>query len=176
MSEEQTQQPGPKESFSDHYETLRRIATEYMRREGDPQTLQATELLHEAFLRLSRSGGTPWSDETHFRAIVARVMRQVLVDRARARKTAKRGHLKLTLGVVDGAVEPELTLDLIALDTAIEKVAAIDSRVARMIELRFFGGFRVVELAREFGISERDARREWEWARAVLREQLQNPE
>src|SRR5213083_460357 len=122
------------------YNELRRVAAAYMRRERPGQTLQATALVHEAYLRLA-DAGTPWKDERHFVGIAARSMRQILVERARARGAQKRWGGLDRVSLVDsliGATGEEAMLP--ALDEALTRLEAIDPEQARIIELRFFGG------------------------------------
>src|SRR5437773_12416701 len=150
------------------YHELRRLAAAYMRRERPGQTLQATALVHEAFLRLA-SAGTPWTDKRHFVGIAARSMRQILVERARARGAQKRWAGLDRVSMSDSlavAADPEGMLP--ALDEALERLEAIDSEQARIVELRFFVGLSIDEAADALGISPATLKRRWTLARAWL--------
>src|SRR5206468_456885 len=135
------------------YNELRRIAAAYMRRERPGQTLQPTALVHEAFLRLA-GAGTPWTDKRHFVGIAARSMRQILVERARARGAQKRwaGINRVTLS--DSLAVAAVNEDMLpALDEALTRLEAVDAEQARIVELRFFAGFTIEEAADALGMS-----------------------
>ena len=154
------------------YAELRRLAARALSRERPDHTLQPTALVHEAFLRLH--GGRPAScgDRLHFLSLAARLMRCILVDHARSRNAARRGHGALKLPL-DGIAEPMASpVDLLDLDAALSELAAVDSRKARVIELRFFGGLSVEETAAVVGVSERTVKREWQISRAWLRREI----
>lgn len=157
------------------YDELRRLAAGYIRRERPGQTLQATALVHEAFLRLVKPGDPPWNGRTHFLAIAAVSMRQILVDRARRRHAAKRGgHAeRITL---DDTMLPAPTdgagVDLVALDRALTDLTALDPQQARIVELRYFGGLTVEETAEVVGVSPATVKRHWTLARAFLKKTL----
>ena len=143
------------------YDELRRIARAQMRRERPGQTLDATALVHEAWLRLG--GGTAAAgDRAHFLGIAARLMRQILVERARARHAAKRGGHR------------ERVTDVLALDQALERLASLDPMNARLVELRFFGGLTVEEAAEALDISPATLKRRWALARAFLLRELES--
>jgi len=154
------------------YDELRRIAAAYMRRERPGQTLQATALVNEAYLRLA-GAGTPWHDKQHFVGIAARSMRQILIERARARGAQKRWagldrvSLSESLAV---AGDPEAMLP--ALDDALERLARIDAEQARIVELRYFAGLSIEETADALGISPATLKRRWALARAWLFREL----
>ena len=159
------------------YNELRRLAASYLRRERPGQTLQATALVHEAYVRLIGEKAHNWQNRTHFLAIAALSMRQILVQRARARKAAKRGgdpeRITLDERVVaapTGAGVEEI--DLVALDAALEKLAALNERQARIVELRYFGGLSVEEAAEVLDISPATVKRDWLVARAWLHREL----
>lgn len=168
------------------YDELRRLAGNYLRHERPGQTLQATALVHEAFLRLSKEKNQPWKNRTHFLAIAALSMRQILVQRARARHAEKRGGgaEKITLdeSVMEGNSlsrrSPEGEggrgggVDVLALDTALEKLAALDPQQAKIVELRYFGGMTVEEVAESLDISPATVKRHWTVARAWLHKEL----
>jgi RNA polymerase sigma-70 factor, ECF subfamily len=155
------------------YNELRRLAAGFLRREPPGQTLQPTALVHEAYLRLMRDAELSWQNRAHFFGIAARSMRQILVDRARARRTAKRGggQMKVTL-------DPELmaadarTFDLEALDAALTRLAAFDAELAHIVEIRFFGGLSVEEAAEALHVSPATIKRRWSLARAWLAREL----
>lgn len=154
------------------YAELRRVAGAYMRRERPGQTLQATALVHEAYLRLARAGA-PWHDERHFVGIAARAMRQILVERARARGAQKRwggmNRVAITESLVAAANEDAM---LPALDQALERLEAIDTEQARIVELRYFVGLSIEETADALGISPATLKRRWSLARAWLFREL----
>lgn len=157
------------------YDELRRLAASYMRRERPGQTLQATALVHEAYVRLVRPGDQPWHGRTHFLAIAALSMRQVLVDRARRRGAAKRGGggQRITLDEsLLAAPQPGAGVDLVALDAALTDLAALDPQQARIVELRYFGGLTVEETAEIVGVSPATVKRHWTLARAYLKKAL----
>ena len=130
------------------YQELRRLAGHYVRGERPDLTLQPTALVHEAYVRLLREANTSWQNRAHFSAIAANAMRQILVEQARAHKALKRGgdHLRVTL-VEDTAASPQGDPDVEALDEALEALAALEPRQARLVELRYFGGLTIEEAA-----------------------------
>jgi len=150
------------------YNELRRLAAAYMRRERPGQTLQATALVHEAYLRLANAGA-PWNDERHFVGIAARSMRQILVERARARGAQKRWAGLNRVSLSDSlavATDPESMLP--ALDEALTRLEAIDPEQARIVDLRFFAGLSIEEAADALGMSPATLKRRWSLARAWL--------
>ena len=154
------------------YDELRRVAAAFMRRERPGQTLQATALVHEAYLRLAHAGA-PWNDKRHFVGIAARSMRQILVERARARGARKRWGGMNRVSITDSlalAADPETMLP--ALDEAIAKLEQIDPEQARIVELRYFAGMSVEEAAEAMGISPATLKRRWALARAWLFREL----
>jgi len=154
------------------YNELRRVAAAYMRRERPGQTLQATALVHEAYLRLA-DAGTPWTDRRHFVGIAARSMRQILVERARARGAQKRWGALNRVSITDSlqlAADPESMLP--ALDEAIDRLEKIDPEQAKIVELRYFAGMSVEEAADAMGISPATLKRRWSLARAWLFREL----
>ncbi|MEK7863561.1 MAG: ECF-type sigma factor, partial [Chloroflexota bacterium] len=154
------------------YDELRRLAAAYMRRERPGQTIQATALVHEAYIRLARAG-TPWHDERHFVGIAARSMRQILVERARARGAQKRwgalDRVSLHESLAHGSAEDAM---LPALDEALTKLDEIDPEQARIIELRFFAGLSIEEAAEALEMSPATLKRRWALARAWLFREL----
>ena len=148
---------------------LHRLAHHYMRRESPGRTLQTTALVNEAYLRLVEQKQVHWKNRAHFFALSAQLMRRILVDRARSRRYAKRGGGAQRISFDETMVfSPERGADLIALDEALEKLAAIDARKSKVVELRFFGGLSVDETAEALGISAVTVMREWSMAKAWL--------
>ena len=158
------------------YDELRRLAAGYLRRERKGQTLQATALVHEAYVRLINPGERPWTGRTHFLAIAALSMRQVLVDRARRHAAAKRGGAARQQVTLDEALLPARDggqgPDLLALDRALDDLAALDPLQARIVELRYFGGLTVEETAEAVHLSPATVKRHWTIARAFLKRAL----
>ncbi len=155
------------------YDELRRIAARYMRRERRGQTIQATALVHEAYLRLLKDRSPDWQNRAHFLAIAATSMRQILVERARARTAAKRGGQAERITLDEAMLpSPGGAPDLEAIDQALTRLAALDPAQARIVELRFFGGLTVEEAAAALDISPATLKREWSIARAWLRREL----
>jgi RNA polymerase sigma factor (TIGR02999 family) len=154
------------------YGELRRLAASFLRREHPGQTLQATALVHEAYLRLA-AGARPWTDRRHFVGIAARAMRQILVERARARGAAKRWasleRVTLTDALAMGAEQDAL---LPAVDEALARLETLDPEQARIVELRFFLGLSNEEAADALGISPATLKRRWALARAWLFREL----
>jgi RNA polymerase sigma factor (TIGR02999 family) len=158
------------------YQELRDLAAHYIRRERPDHTLQPTALVHEAYMRLAghvEQHGADWRDRAHFFGVAARVMRQVLVDHARAHQAAKRGSGQARVTLSEGVriVEDE-TVDLLALDVALTRLASLDADQARLVELRFFAGLTVEETAEVVGRSSTSVKREWRAARAWLHREL----
>lgn len=154
------------------YGELHRIAVNAMRREADGHTLQPTELVDEAFVRLVGPHGGPWQNRSHFYAIAAQTIRRILIDHARHRRRAKRDHgLRITLDESLGEDAGD-SLDLIALDDALQQLDTLAPRQARVVELRFFGGLEVDETAEVLGVSPATVKRDWTFARAFLLQQL----
>ncbi|MGD9902089.1 MAG: ECF-type sigma factor [Vicinamibacterales bacterium] len=158
------------------YPELKRIARALMRRERGGHTLQPTAVLHEAFVRLVGQADVQWQDRSHFLGVATRAMRQVLVDHARRRHAAKRGSdgVRVTLdeGLVAGGSP---SLDLLALDQALDRYAQLDPRGARVAELRVFGGLTVAETAAHLGVSARTVDGDWSVARMWLARELTSP-
>jgi RNA polymerase sigma factor (TIGR02999 family) len=153
---------------------LRRLARTYMRRERRGHTLQTTALVNEAFLRLTGARSIGWQDRAHFLGIAARLMRRVLVDHARARGYRKRGGDVQRVTLDEGLVaSPEPRLDVVALDRALESLAAVDARKSQVIELRFFGGLSVEETAEVLHVSPDTVKRDWRLAKLWLLRELE---
>lgn len=164
----------PEELLPLVYDELRRLAQGYMQNENVSHTLQATALVHEAYIRLVDWEKVSWQNRSHFFAVAASVMRKILVDHAREKKAQKRDFgQKLAL---DEAISfsPAQEVDLIDLDEALENLAKYDEMQARVVELRFFGGLTIEETAHALGISPATVKREWTVAKAWLYQRLKN--
>jgi RNA polymerase sigma factor (TIGR02999 family) len=153
------------------YDQLRRIARHHLRGEHAGHTLQTSELINEAYLKLVEQS-VSWQSRAHFFGIAARLMRQVLVDYARSRQRLKRGgdRQQISLTAVEG--EQEQAADLLALNAALETLAEVDLQKSRIVELRFFGGLTIEETAQVMGISTPTVERGWRAARAWLQTEL----
>ena len=151
------------------YPELRRLAQRYMRREHSAHTLQTSALINEAYLRLVDQQGVEWQDRAHFFAVAAQVMRHILIDHARSSHYAKRGagarHVPLDETAV---ISAERAAEFVALDDALTRLASIDSRKSQIVELRFFGGLTVDEIAEVMKLSQITIKREWRSAKAWL--------
>lgn len=155
------------------YGELRRLAGSYLRRERADHTLQSTALVHEAFLRLVNQREVQWKSRAHFYAIAAQMIRRILVDHARAQQAEKRGSGAIKLELDDAmAIAPEQGLDLLGLDAALERLAKMDERQGRIVELRFFAGLSIEETAEVMELSPATIKREWSLARAWLYREL----
>jgi RNA polymerase sigma-70 factor (ECF subfamily) len=153
---------------------LRRLARAYMGKERRGHTLQTTALVNEAFLRLTDARRVRWQDRAHFLGISARLMRRVLVDHARARGYRKRAGDRQRVTLHEGlAVSADPALDVVALDRALEALAAVDARKSRVIELRFFGGLSVEETAEVLHVSPDTIKRDWRLAKLWLLRELE---
>ncbi len=151
------------------YEELRAIAGGYLRQERVNHTLQPTALVHEAYARLADLSSAPWSNAAHFRAIAAKVMRQVLVDHARKHGSLKRGgdQVRVTLSG-QPTPDPTMELDVLELDEAMDELRELHERKARVVELIFFGGMTHREVAQVIGVSQKTIEADWYAARAWL--------
>lgn len=159
------------------YDELRRVARKYLRRESPDQTLQPTELVHEAYMRLVDQTRVTWQNRAHFFGIAAQQMRRILVDRARARKADKRGGDISLLAFDEAHVAPrgQRPVDLLALDEALERLAKMDERKARVVEMRFFAGLREEEIAECLNVSTKTVERDWQMAKLWLYRELASP-
>jgi RNA polymerase sigma-70 factor (ECF subfamily) len=156
------------------YDELRRVARGALRRERNNHTLQPTALVHEAFLRLIDQGQVNWQNRAHFFGAAARLMRQILVNHAEARRAAKRGGSEEPLSLTEiDALVAEQTIDLIALNEALNTLERLDPRQVRIVELRYFSGLSNDEIAEATGLSSATIKREWSTARAWLRRELE---
>ena len=151
------------------YDELRRLARRQLFSGPPGATVSATELVHEVYLKLARSGGAPPRDRAHLLAVAARAMRQILVDAARRRTAGKRGGdmPPVTLNDEVHGADPRLA-EILAVDDSLDALARLDPRLGRLIELRFFAGLSVEETAAALGVSDRTVKREWRKARAYL--------
>ena len=151
------------------YEELRRLAGHYMALERSAHSLQATALVHEAYLRLIDQRQVRWQGRAHFFALASRMMRRIFVDYARSRHYAKRGGAARRVSLDEAMiVSEEKTQDVVALDEALTRLAAIDFRKSQVVELRYFGGLSMEEIAKVLKISAVTVRRDWSTARAWL--------
>ena len=161
--------------FDDVYAEIRRLAATQLRREYQQNTLSATGLVHEAYLKLAKSAPT-WNGRGHFFGIAAHAMRQILVDHARSRNADKRGgdwqRLTLTTSLAGVEARPEDALDVIALNDALTELAALDARQAEIVELRYFAGLSIEETAQAMNLSPATIKREWSVAMLFLKRAL----
>ena len=157
------------------YEELRKLATSRMSRESAGQTLQPTALVHEAFMRLvGNDTGQEWDNRGHFFAAAAEAMRRILIDNARKRNSLKQGGDKARHDIrsEDAVLNPDDSETLLALDEALTRLAAADPELARMVELRYFTGLTIEETAKVLGVSPRTTKRNWAYARAWLKREM----
>ena len=155
------------------YDELRRLAHQYMRREKPGHTLQTSALVNEAYVRLVDQGEIQWKGRAHFFGIAARLMRQILVDRARRRNFAKRGGGAIRVSLNEATtVAQEQSASVIALDDALKNLEKTDQRKSRIVELRFFGGMSIEETAEVLKVSPGTVMRDWTFARAWLRNEM----
>ena len=152
------------------YGELRRLAGSYLRRERSNHTLQSTALVHEAFMRMVNQHDVQWKNRAHFFAIAAQMIRRILVDYARSQHAEKRGSgaVKLALDEALATPQAESDLDLLGLNDALDRLAALDERQSRIVELRFFAGLSIEETAEVMHLSPASIKREWQSARAWL--------
>lgn len=154
---------------------LHRIARHYMRRENPGHTLQTTALVNEAYFRLIDQKSVRWQNRAHFFGIAAQIMRRILLNYARDRQRAKRGGKAVQVSLSEVAVmTPEKSDELIALDESLERLALIDERKCRVVELRYFGGLSVEETAEVLGISPITVARDWKMAKAWLAREIRH--
>jgi RNA polymerase sigma factor (TIGR02999 family) len=162
------------------YDDLRRVARSHLRRERPGHSLQATALVHEVFLRLVDVDRMTLKNRMHFFALSARLMRQILVDHARRQRATKRGSgaMGISLNEASGAAAPASpsSVDVLALDEALDTLSSLDLRQCRVVELRFFAGLNIPETADALGVSTATVEREWAMAKAWLHQQLSTPQ
>jgi RNA polymerase sigma factor (TIGR02999 family) len=155
------------------YDEFRKLAATSLQRESPGHTLQPTALVNEVYLKLVDQTKTDWQGRTHFFAVGAQAMRRILVDHARSKKRAKRGGGRQRISLDEElTLSPQRDEDLLALDEALETLAKRDERQAKIVELRFFGGLSIKEVAHLLGVSERTIGKEWTMIRAWLRREL----
>lgn len=155
------------------YDELRRLARRYMRKERQDHTLQATALVHEAYLKLVRQRAVDWQSRSHFFGIAAQLMRRILVDHARNHLREKRGGIKEILPLDEALVfSPERSEELMKLDEALDRLSKLDARQSRIVELRYFGGMSVEETSEVLGVSPKTVKRDWSVAKAWLHGEL----
>jgi RNA polymerase sigma factor (TIGR02999 family) len=156
------------------YQDLRRVARRCLAGQRIDHTLQSTALVHEAYLRLAGHDRAHWQNRHHFFAVAAQAMRRILVDHARKHRAAKRGGGSVKLALDDAMALPQpRELDLVALDAALKALAILDPRQSHVVELRFFGGLSIEDVAKVLGISPATVKREWATARSWLYAELQ---
>jgi RNA polymerase sigma-70 factor, ECF subfamily len=158
------------------YDELRKLARHYMARERAGQTLQATALVNEVYLRLMKEKTHAWQNRAHFCAIAAGAMREILVERARARAAAKRGGSRVRVSFEKVLfVKEAASIDFLALHEALNRLSALDPQLARIVELRFFGGLSVEEAAEVLDSSPATIKRSWRLAKSWLKHELEKP-
>lgn len=153
------------------YDDLRRLASNYMKNERSDHTLQATALVHEAYMRLVDWQNVSWQNRAHFFSVAAQVMRKILIDHARSTNAKKRGGQKL---VLDDAISlpDSVGIDILALEEALQTLERNDPRQAKIVEMRFFGGLSIQDTAYLLGVSEATVRRDWTFAKAWFQREL----
>lgn len=156
------------------YEELHRQASRYLRKERQGHTLQTTALIHEAYLKLIGINEIEWQNRNHFFALASTAMRRILVDYARERNRDKRGGAAENLPLDEGLMisSNEKSVDLIALDEALNRLAKLDERQARVVELRYFSGLSIDETAEVLGVSNATVRLDWNLAKAWLKQEI----
>ncbi|MCL4864537.1 MAG: sigma-70 family RNA polymerase sigma factor [Gemmatimonadales bacterium] len=153
------------------YDELRKLASSYLRGERSDHTLQTTGLVHEAYLKLVDQRRTAWKNRHHFFGIAAQAMRRILVDHARRRRSAKRDVGRATT-LDEQVVGTRVDEDILAVDAALDRLALVDARQVRIVELRYFGGLTIEETAEALGVSPPTVKRDWLLARAWLQREL----
>jgi RNA polymerase sigma factor (TIGR02999 family) len=155
------------------YDEFRALARHYLAQERANHTLQPTALVHEAYMKLVDQTRVDWQGKSHFFAVAAQAMRRILVDHARSRQREKRGGGRARVMLDEAvALSPQKDEDVLALDEALEKLAKVDPRQAKIVELRFFGGLSVEEVAEALHVSKRTVEGDWTFARAWLSREL----
>lgn len=158
------------------YNELHRLAQGYMARERPGHSLQPTALVNEAYVRMVDATNVDWKDRAHFFAVCARMMRRILIDRARARAYQKRGGGEAALSLDESlAAAADKDAELVALDEALTRLAAVDARKSRVVELRFFTGLGVEDIAAALNVSPETVMRDWKMAKAWLYRELKGP-
>jgi RNA polymerase sigma factor (TIGR02999 family) len=154
------------------YDELRRVARRHLAGQRRGHSLQTVDLVNEAYLKLAHAGGAGWKDRAHFVAVASRAMRCILVDHARRRGYAKRGRNPIRVTLTDGEGPDPASAEIVAVHEALGRLADLDPRKGRIVELRYFGGLGDEEIAAVVGLSTRTVKREWRWARAWLFREL----
>jgi RNA polymerase sigma factor (TIGR02999 family) len=155
------------------YPELHRIAARHLRSERQGHTLQPTALVNEAFLRLAQRPDKQWNDRTHFFAVAARIVRNVLVDHARSRDAGKRGAGAMTVVLTESSAKvPALGVNLLDLDIALKELEQLDAQHSRIVELRYFAGLSIEETAAVVGVSESSVKRDWVLAKTWIRRRM----
>ena len=156
------------------YDELRRMARRYMRGQPSDHTLQTTELIHEAYMKIARQGDQNWKSQAHFAGVAAKAMRHILVDYSRSKHRQKRGGWQERIELTEGLVGASKTRsdDLIALDDALTGLATLDERKARVVEMKYFGGLNTDEIAEVLNVSSDTVKRDWRFARTWLLREL----
>lgn len=160
------------------YDELRRLANHYLQRERSDHTLQSTALVHEAYMRLAGENAPQWQNRAHFFGIAARVMRQILVEYARAHTAAKRGGVGACKITLDDSLElaQRTNIDVVALDGALDRLSELDPQQSRIVELRFFTGLTIEDTSEVMGLSPATVKRDWTSARAWLHREIARSE
>ena len=155
------------------YDELRRMAHNHLRRQPLNHTFQTTELIHEAYLKLAKNDAPNWQNRAHFFGVAAKAMRHILVDYARSKQSQKRGGAQDRVSLLDNtAVVNGRSAELLALDDSLKELEAMDERKSRVVELKFFGGLSVEEIAEVLKVSEETVKRDWRFARNWLLSEL----
>jgi RNA polymerase sigma factor (TIGR02999 family) len=156
------------------YDELHKQAARYLRRERSDHTLQATALIHEAYLKLVEQKNVRWQNRAHFFGVAAQLMRRILIDYARTRHREKRGGNDIKMSLDEAALLPtdDRSVDLIALDEALTRLAAMDEQQSRIVELKFFGGLNIDEIAEALHISPATVKRDWQMSKAWMHHEL----
>ncbi len=159
------------------YEELRRMARRYMRRLPSGHTFQTTELIHEAYLKIAKSDERNWQNRAHFFGVAAKAMRHILVDYARSKSSRRRGGWQERITFNENVVvSTESSQEIIALDGALNELAVLDARKSRVVEMKFFGGLTIEEIAEVLKISPETVKRDWRFARTWLLRELAGAE
>ena len=159
------------------YEELRRMARRYMRRQPAGHTFQTTELIHEAYLKIAKQENQNWQNRAHFFGVAAKAMRHILVDYARSKNSMKRGGLAEKITLADNlVVSGNRSEEIVALDDALKQLAILDERKSRVVEMKFFGGLNIEEIAEVLKTSPETVKRDWHFSRTWLLRELSGTE
>ncbi|MGH9949133.1 MAG: sigma-70 family RNA polymerase sigma factor [Pyrinomonadaceae bacterium] len=155
------------------YDELRRMAKGYMRGQPSGHTLQTTELIHEAYLKLAKQEGHDWQNRAHFFGVAAKAMRHILVDYARSKSSEKRGGIGTKIELEDNmAISVERPENMVALDDALHQLAKLDERKSRVVEMKFFAGLKIEEIAHVLKVSSETVKRDWQFSKTWLLREL----